>query len=198
MKGVFDILPNNIIELIYSYDNTYHNIFKEVLNYIRSYDAIKLANNSKIYPFRILDRSYDESGFFFKTSSVDLDRYILNKFSLNTPMMTYYKLSWTHIPSRTWMIKLLSNSVGYSETFSIIEDFKDGDVFLMVFVNNIFYDITIKKVFICDNDLICPEYSDDYLTVKTNIYYETGPNKSVLKTMRLEYMNIHKHETFVT
>ena len=55
-----------------------------------------------------------------------------------------------------------------------------------------------KKVFICDNGLICPEYSDDYLTVKTNIYYETGPNKSVLKTMRLEYMNIHKHETFVT
>ena len=135
MKRIFDILPNNIIELIYSYDNTYHNIFKEVLNYIRSYDTIKLANNSKIYPFRILDRSYDESGFFFKTSSVDLDRYILNKFSLNTPIMTYYKLSWTHIPSRTWMIKLLSNSVGYSETFSIIEDFiSDIEEFIFLYL----------------------------------------------------------------
>lgn len=198
MKSILDIFPNNIIELIFSYDNTYHTIFKNVLNYIRCYDSIKLVNNSKIYPFRILDRSYDESGFFFKTNSSDLDKYILNKFSLNTPIMTYYKLSWTHIPSRTWIIKLLSNSVGYAETFSIIEDFKDGDVFLMIFANNVFYDSSIKKVFVYDNNLRCPEYSDYYLTVKTNIFYEPGPNKSILKTMRLDYLNIHKNEIFVT
>ena len=68
----------------------------------------------------------------------------------------------------------------------------------MIFANNIFYDSSIKKVFIYDGNITCPEYSDYYLTVKTNIFYEPGPNKSILKTMRLEYLNIHKNEIFVT
>lgn len=198
MEHLFNSLPQNILDLIYSFDSTYYDIFKENFRYIRSHNCIKLRNNSQIYPFRIIDRYYDETGLLVKTNGEDLDNHVLNKFTLNTPVMTFYKLSWSHIPSRTWLIKLLSNSVGYSEAFSIIEDFKDGDVFIMIFADNIYYDRNIKKVFVYDNGLICPEYSDDYITVKTNVYFETGPDNIISKTMRLEYINMAKYEVFVT
>jgi len=198
MINLFDSLPHYIVELIYSYDSTYYNIFKDNFRYIRSNNCIKLRNSSNIYPFRIINNYYDESGLLVKINAEDLDSHVLNKFALNTPMKTFYKLSWSHIPSRTWIIKLLSNSVGYAEAFSIIEDFKDGDVFTMVFADNVYYDRIIKKVFIYDNGLICPEYSDDYITVKTNVYFETGSDSSISKTMRLEYINIAKYEVFVT
>lgn len=198
MIHLFNSLPQNILDLIYSFDSTYYDILKENFRYIRSHNCIKLRNNSHIYPFRIIDRYYDETGLLVRTNAEDLDYHVLNKFTLNTPVMTFYKLSWSHIPSRTWIIKLLSNSVGYAEAFSIIEDFKDGDVFIMVFADNVYYDRTIKKVFVYDNGLICPEYSDNYITVKTNVYFEKGPDSSISKTMRLDYINMAKYEVFVT
>lgn len=198
MINLFDSLPHYILELIYSYDSTYYNIFKDNFRYIRSNNCIKLKNSSNIYPFRIINNYCNESGLLVKINAKDLDNHILNKLHLYKPVTTFYKLSWCHIPSRTWIIKLLSNSVGYADAFSIIEDFKDDDVFTMIFTDSVYYDRIIKKVFIYDNGLICPEYSDDCITVKANVYFESTLDSSISKIMRLEYINTAKHELFVT
>ena len=197
MTTLFDNLPQNVLEMIFEYDNTYYEIFNKTLDYIKYNDCIAIENDSDIYPFRITNTNYDENGILIKTNPTYLDNYMLGKFIIHNPAMTFYKLCWGNFESRLWVRKIICNSTGYLEMLSIIENFKETDVFVMVFTNSIYYDRLIKKVFICDNYLHCPEYSKEPITVKLNTYFEKSLNGNFLKSMRLEYINTEKDRSII-
>jgi hypothetical protein len=159
------------------------------LSFIKLYETIKISNDGEVYPFKIQEVDYNETGFLLKTGNCSIDSRMISIFTKHTPSMTFYKLSWSILPSREWIIKIISNAVGFTETAYIIDKFNPGDVFIMIFAENSYFDTTVKKFFIYTNKLYCPDYTKEDIIIKPNVYHEKSTYNSYTKTLRLDLVD---------
>ena len=145
MAYCLHFLPDEAIRLIYQFDNTYYNEFRKNLKSIIGYKSFLLRNEGRVYPFKLNQYGFTDSGFLIKLESPRLDNYVLQQYQMNLPTHAFYKLSWNNYNSRRFIITIITNKIGYNDALPLVTEFAENDVFIMIFTENYYYDRTVQK-----------------------------------------------------
>jgi hypothetical protein len=173
MAYCLHFLPDEAIRLIYQFDNTYYNEFSKNLKSIIGHKSFLLRNEGRVYPFKLNQHGFTESGFLIKLESPRLDNYVLQQYQMNLPTHAFYKLSWNNYDSRRFIITIITNKIGYNHALPLVTEFAENDVFIMIFTENYYYDRTVQKVFVYDNEMFCPDWTKESILLKIEVGYET-------------------------
>ena len=169
MYSLWDILPQEIISNIFSYDSTFYDM-THINKSIVEYSCININDYEDVVPF------FWEGKMGILLKNVNIPFELTDKifhYNNNDLNMTFCTLTWRRPEMIEYITRIIENAViRVQDLMRIISSFNINDRFMMVHYDCCYYDPSANLTYILGNKIHCPMNSNCTFKIKVDNTYE--------------------------